>query len=446
MQQFNAAAAPDAAQIAPETKQAAKPLTHGDKHIWGIYLALLFVSVVELYSASSREVASSAMGVFGPLVRHVGQLAIGFLIVLGLQRTHYRNFYSISLLFVFISVILMIWCLIGGEIVNGARRAVNLVVMKVQPSEFIKLSAVFLTAFIAQRTQIKGGGISNAGAATMAAFVLFFCALLIKQGLTNTVLLMAISLSMFLIGGMQWKKIFLILMIYALCGGVFFLLTKMGDDDDKPAVEQVDGSNIDEANATAGQRHGTWGARLERYFGDGRPKYEHEINATNRQEMYAYMAQANGGIVGVGPGNSRETARLPLAFSDYIYSIIVEDTGLIGGLLLMVAYLWLLMRAAAIASRCTRAFPALLVLGMAVMIVLQALFHMAIVTGTGPVSGQPLPLISKGGTSILVTSIAFGVMLSVSRYTARSGKRQDVKRELEALPDDLMTENPTQLK
>ncbi len=193
-------------------------------------------------------------------------------------------------------------------------------------------------------------------------------------------------------------------------------------------------------------RSSTWSARLDRYLGDGKPKYEQPITADNRQEMYAYMAQANGGLTGVGPGKSREASRLPLAFSDFIFAIVVEDLGLWGGMFVLLLYLWLLARASSIASRCSRAFPALLVIGMAVMIVYQALFHMAIVTGLGPVSGQPLPLISKGGTSILVTSIAFGVMLSVSRYAVRSGsKRQDIKNEMDSLPEQLRAENPTQL-
>ncbi len=430
-----------------QTRQGlTQPLTSGDKHIWGIFITLCLISLIELYSASSREVASSAIGVFGPIVRHAVMLIAGLLIVLGLQRTHYRKFYTSSVVFVVISIGLMIWCLVGGEIVNGARRNVDLIVMKVQPSEFIKLSAVLLTAIVAQRTQMKGGGVTDTGVTIMAVAVMIFGGLLIKQGLTNTLLLMSISCAMFLIGGVQWRKFLIVMIVYMVCFLGFYVITKGGDDGETVKSEQVvDGAAIDKANNTTGERHLTWLARIQRFNGDGRPKYEHEINANNRQEMYAYMAQANGGIIGVGPGNSREAARLPLAFSDYIYSIIVEDTGLIGGLFVLLLYLWLLARAATIAARCTRAFPALLVLGMAVMIVMQALIHIAIVTGAAPVSGQPLPLISKGGTSILITSIAFGVMLSVSRHTARTGKRQEIKRELDALPEDLRTANPTQL-
>ncbi len=202
---------------------------------------------------------------------------------------------------------------------------------------------------------------------------------------------------------------------------------------DNPGTEGIDLNR-------SGLREG----RLARY-NPFAAKYKDSITADNRQEMYSYMAQANGGIIGVFPGNSRETARLPLAFSDYIFAIVLEDIGFVGGMFLLILYLWLLARAGVIARKCHRAFPALLVMGMAVMIVLQALFHMAITTGAFPVSGQPLPLISKGGTSILITAIALGAMLSVSRSAVQNGTRQEVKEELNQLPEELHASNPTQL-
>ena len=192
-------------------------------------------------------------------------------------------------------------------------------------------------------------------------------------------------------------------------------------------------------------RQTTWVERMKRYSDKSVPKYEQKIDANNRQEMYAYMAQANGGIFGVMPGNSRETSRLPLAFSDYIYSIVVEDLGLIGGLVLLGIYLSLLAHAGHVASQCSRALPAMLVIGCALMITFQAFFHMAIVTGVFPVSGQPLPLISKGGSSILITSIAFGIMLSVSRFAVKSDKRQEIKDEINSLPEEMRAENATRL-
>lgn len=410
-----------AAEVTPRELTESKP----DKYLWGIYITICLISIIELYSASSREVSSSAFGVFGPVVRHAFMLGAGCGLIFLLQKVHYRKFIPFIPVVAFASVVMMLYVMFFGEIVNGARRSFSLAGVTIQPSEFLKLSSALVIALIMSRTQIRGG-VKNIGITVSAILVMLFGGLLIKQGMTNTILLMFISLSMMIIGGVEWKKFMIVIAVYLACVGVFYTITKNSDDDD--------------VNRTS-----TWTERLSRFKGDGQPKYMQEIDAKNRQEMYAYMAQANGGIFGVFPGNSRETARLPLAFSDFIFSIIVEDMGLVGGLLVLLCYLGLLGRASAIASKCSRAFPALLVIGMAVMVAFQALFHMAIVTGFFPVSGQPLPLISKGGTSILTTSIAIGVMLSVSRYAVRNGKKQDIKNEMDVLPDEMRAENPTQL-
>lgn len=411
--------APSAAPAAPAA------VNQGDKHIWGIYIALCIISMIELYSASSREVASSSMGVFGPIIRHTVMLVGGFVLMWIVSRRHYREFLPWTLLFAAVSAGLMIYVMNYGEYINGARRSVTILGISIQPAEFIKMSSVLLVAlFMAKNMKKKSVGVEDKGIIYAAVAILFFSGLLVKQGLTNTMLLMAISISMMLIGGVAIKKMLIVLGIYVVLGGTGYVL-----------MSSSDGEN----------RTGTWQQRIER-FADDTPKYEQKIDAKNRQEMYGYMAMANGGVVGVFPGNSRETSRLPLAFSDYIFSIIVEDTGLIGGLFVLVLYLWLLARAAGIAARCSRAYPALLVIGMAVMIVFQALFHMAIVTGVSPVSGQPLPLISKGGSSILITSIAFGVMLSVSRFAVRhNSKKAQIKEEINSLPEEIVAENPTQL-
>ena len=431
-----------AATAAP-TVDAINKVNPPDKHIWGIYIALCALSIIELYSASSREIA--AFGIYYPLLRHVAQLAVGLLIILALQRVHYRWFIPLTPVFVLLSVGMMIYVLLFGEVINGARRAFSLPFISVQPSEFIKLSAVLTCALVLSRTQLKkSSGIRNKGIITVAVAILCFGALLFNQGLTNTILLMAISVSMMLIGYIEWKKLGLVLLIYACVGGgalAVKLLHKSAKE--APVTEQMAATPGSETASQKTDRSGVWTDRLGTFF-DSIPPYQRKITSDNRQEMFSYMAQAHGGLVGVMPGNSRETSRLPLAFSDYIFAIIVEDWGFLGGVGVMILYLWLLARAGSITRRCSQAFPAFLVTGMAVMITFQALFHMAIVTGVFPVSGQPLPLFSKAGTSILITSIAFGIMLSVSRYAVRSGKRQEIKDEASALPENIRADNPAQ--
>ena len=418
---------------------AAAPRPRPDKYLIAFYVALCLISVVELYSASSREVSSG--NIFGPLLRHLMMLVLGIVICIGVSRVKLKYFVILTPWFVGVSILLMIYVLLNGQVINGASRSMSLLGIQLQPSEMLKMSAVLVIAYIMSRNQ-EPHGVTTKGVIWCCVFVCIFSLLLFSQGLTNTLLLMGISLSMMLIGGIQWKKFGLVLLFYGLAGGAA-LYHKMNEEVKDVTTITETGTDAQGNKATIG-RQGTWASRISRW-NDSIPLYEQEITAYNRQEMYAYMAQANGGVTGVLPGNSRETARLPLAFSDYIYSIVVEDLGLVGGLFLLLVYLSLLGRAGVIASRCDRAFPSMLVMGMAVMIVFQALFHMAIKTGVFPVSGQPLPMISKGGTSMLITSLAFGIMISISRYASTAGRKKAARTDTD-LPAELDAVNPMQLK
>ena len=429
----------------PSSELQKAPLPKADKYIWAIYIAILVISVIELYSASSREVTAS--NVFGPLIRHCEMLGLGMVFTIALSRMHYRWLIPITPIFVLITLLLGFYVLFKGDIINGARRSTTLMGITIQPAELLKLSVVLIIALVMSKNKLKMG-VKTRGVVISAAFVLLCGGLLFSQGLTNTLLLMGISFAMMLIAGVEWKKFGIVLLAYAVLGGGAFILKH----ESKPEYSEAEWTHIQETGKNfAGEettiaRSGTQQNRIAQWLGnDSVPKYAETITSKNRQEQYSYMAQANGGIIGQLPGNSRETARLPLAFSDYIFAIVVEDWGLLGGLGLLALYLWLLARAGAIASRCSRAFPALLVLGMAVLIVLQALFHMAIVTGVFPVSGQPLPLISKGGSSILATSIAFGIMLSVSRFAVQTDSRKDINAEIMKLPADMAAENASRL-
>ena len=413
-----------------------------DKYIWGIYLLLLVVSVIELYSASSREVTAS--NVFAPLLRHGKMLLLGLGITVGLSRMKFKWLVPSTPLFVTFAVAIGVYVLFKGQIINGARRSMSLLGIPLQSAELLKLAVVLFIAFVMSRTQERHG-VKNAGVIISAVFVLICGALLFSQGLTNTLLLMGISFAMMLIAGVQWKKFLIVFACYGIValGGMKYKENHKVESAAETEAIMTTGKDLSGKSATH-DRDKTWAARIDRWVGDSVPKYEQPITAENRQEQYSYMAQANGGWHGVLPGNSRETARLPLAFSDYIFAIIVEDWGFLGAVGLLVLYLALLGRAGAIAYRCKRVFPALLVMGMAVMIVLQALFHMAIVSGVFPVSGQPLPLISKGGSSIICTSIAFGIMLSVSRYAVQNSPKAEntANAELEGLPPEMDAANP----
>lgn len=434
------------AQNSPTADTPKLPLPKADKYIWAIYIAILVISVIELYSASSREV--TATNVFAPLLRHGQMLVLGAIFTILISRMHYRWLYPLTPIFVTLTILLGVYVLFKGDIINGARRSTTLLGIAIQPAELLKLAVVLVIARVMSRQQADRG-VRTAGVAWSAAIVLLCGGLLFSQGLTNTLLLMGISFAMMLIAGVEWKKFFCVLLAYGVVGAGAMIMKHESKPDYSPeewTYITENGKDYSGKTVTI-TRSGTQQNRIARWLGNASvAKYDEPITSENRQEQYSYMAQANGGLIGNLPGNSRETARLPLAFSDYIFAIVIEDWGFVGGLILLALYLWLLTRAGAIASRCSRVFPALLVMGMAVLIVLQALFHMAIVTGVFPVSGQPLPLISKGGSSILATSIAFGIMLSVSRFAVQSNKKREIDAEILTLPADMSAENPSKLR
>ncbi|MBD5208401.1 MAG: FtsW/RodA/SpoVE family cell cycle protein [Bacteroidales bacterium] len=410
-----------------------------DRFIWGIYILLLIISVIELYSASSSEV--TARNIYEPLIRHGIFLGLGLLIVCWLQNWHYVYLSRLSGILAIGSFILLVYSSFFGIVINGAQRAIHVAGFTIQPPEIVKLTVVLWLATILARNQ-QHRGVSNMGVIKVATIVILFSGVLWKNGLTNTVVLMAVSLSMFLIGGIQWRKFFYVIGVYGIVAGVLFMAKyanhDSGEFDEVERTEQV--AQVSNPKMS-GSREGTHKSRFKDFVAGVHP--DDPLTDENRQVIMAKFAQANGGMFGVGIGNSRESARLPLAFSDYIYSIVVEEGGLIGGAVLLFLYLLLLMRAGRIAFKCKRALPAFLIMGCAVLIVFQALIHMSIVVGIVPVSGQPLPFISKGGTSILVMSTAIGIMLSVSRHAVTSDNKKEMKAEANILPDDMQAQNYT---
>ncbi|MBQ7691604.1 MAG: FtsW/RodA/SpoVE family cell cycle protein [Muribaculaceae bacterium] len=410
---------------------------HGDPWIWGIYLTLIVISVIESYSAASREVAQH--GVYMPILKQCAFLFIGALIVIFLRRIDYnRNAFLIFMIPVlaFTTVLLLIYTMFFGDLINGARRSFHIAFITVQPSEIAKLSIVTLLSYLLAKNQ-KNRDVSNKGIFWSVLAVSVYGILMYKSGFTNTAILFAVSGSMLIIGGAKWKKIGIVMLFYLLAGGLYLGLKSHNDNTDRA----VGGTELvkDQEDRTQ-VRMGRWGDFLK----NKDSLVYMPINDRNQQEMFSRMAQAHGGVHGVGPGRSRECSRLPLAFSDYIYSIIVEETGLIGGLFVLALYLWLLARAAMIVRRSRRVLPSLLIIGMAAMVTCQALCHIAINVGVVPVSGQPLPLVSMGGSSIIVMSVAFGVMISVSRTIANYNNKNN-KPEEAALPEGLDAENPTQI-
>ena len=194
---------------------ALKPAHRYDVHIWGVYIMLCIISMVELYSASSREI--SATNIYAPLLRHVMHLLTGFFIIVALQRVHYRKFFAATPWIVFGSLVAMVYTLINGDYINGAKRSFSIVIMRVQPAEFLKFSAVLLVAYVlCKSSRPDRRHIESWRVSLCAAVVGIFGGLLFFQGLTNTQLLMAISLSMMFVASVSWKKMGIILLVFGM--------------------------------------------------------------------------------------------------------------------------------------------------------------------------------------------------------------------------------------
>ena len=276
--------------------------------------------------------------------------------------------------------------------------------LQFQPSELAKMAVIIAVSFILSKKQDEYGANPKAFKYIMILTGLVFI-LIAPENLSTAMLLFGVVCMMMFIGRVSAKKLFGMLGLLALVGGV--------------AVGILMAIPAKTLHNTPGlHRFETWQNRVSGFFDKEEvPAAKFDIDK-DAQIAHARIAIATSHVVGKGPGNSIQRDFLSQAFSDFIFAIVVEEMGLIGGIFVVFLYLWLLMRAGRIAQKCERTFPAFLVMGIALLLVSQAILNMMVAVGLFPVTGQPLPLVSKGGTSTLINCAYIGMILSVSRYTA----------------------------
>lgn len=422
-----------------------KPRRRIDYHIWGSYLVLVMVALIELFSASLQEVRDG--DIFSPIKRHCYFLAAGLVLMLILQAMHYRYIFRLIPFYVLGSIALMIAVRFGGteSAINGAMRAITVMGVTILPAEFMKLGAALGVAWLLARCQDRNRrDVTRWGVFFCILFLLICAGLLFTQGLSNTIIVVTIGLTMMFVGGMSLKKFGIVLAVILTCGACGYLIkTKSSEAPEKAErIARINALNHQVADSVGGNGRGkVWNNRFSDHF---RPeKWNEPFSIEHQQEQLSYIAQARGGISGAGVGRSIENARLPLAYSDYVFAIIVEELGLIGGIFVLLCFLWILGRSAKLTLLFKHTMPGVLVMGCAFVIVFQALYHMAIVSGFAPVSGQPLPLISKGGISVIAISMAFGIMLSASRHAVRiTDSVAEQRLEHDILPENAQGLNP----
>ncbi|MCK6143482.1 FtsW/RodA/SpoVE family cell cycle protein [Prevotella intermedia] len=398
----------------------------GDKVIWMVFFLLCMISIVEVYSASST-LSYKGGNYWAPLLKHGGMLFIGFIVMIVVMNIKCRYFKIATLPALVLSVLMLIGVLLTGGVTNGASRWIEVMGIQFQPSELGKGALVLAVAQILSAMQTETGAAKKA-----FKYILFLSAAIIIpisfENLSTALLASLTVLLMMFVGRVPLKQIGKLLGVGALT--VVFalaLVMAVGTDEEKNAPKQnlteqttlVEEETEENFIGKLFHRADTWKARINRFLNNEyvAPK-DYDLDKDG-QIGHANIAIASSNILGKGPGNSNERDFLSQAFSDFIYAIIIEEMGIIGAFFVAFLYIVILMRSGQIAGRCENSFPAFLAMGIAFLLVTQALFNMAVAVGLAPVTGQPLPLISKGGTSTIINCLYIGMLLSISRFAKK---------------------------
>ncbi len=417
-----------------------KQLQHlfkGDRIIWIIFFLLCLISVIEVYSSSSILGYKSG-NYWKAAVYHSSLLLVGGAVMILVLNIPCKYFKALTPPAVIGSGFLLVLVYFIGTSANGAARWISVLGIPLQPSELAKGTLVLATAQILSSLQTPTGADKNA-MKYIGIVALPFIALVFPENFSTAALMAAVVILMMFVGRVPLKQLGYLFSVIAILGiiaiSVVWGLGKSKEEliaensPNKQMVETVDNGKAAEVEAEAApRRYGflhrldTWKERIED-FGKPRPAPEDYDLDKDGQVGHANIAIASSDVIGVGPGNSVQRDFLPLAFSDFIYAIIIEEWGWFGAFGVAFLYVALLIRTGYIARNCQNAFPAYLAMGLAMLIVVQAVFNMMVAVGLAPVTGQPLPLISKGGTSSIINCAYIGVILSISRTAVKKNPK-----------------------
>ncbi len=371
--------------------------TQGDRYIWLVVIFLSIISMLAVYS-STGSLAFKYQGgnMEYYLVKQAMMILFGLFLMYMAHKINYTYYSRIAQLLLYVSIPLLAFTLIFGVEINDARRWLTIPVVNVsfQTSDLAKLALILYLARVLAKNQ---GNIKDFKSGFLPVMLppMLVCGLIAPSNLSTAAILFATCLLLMFIGRINMKYI-------AIMGGAGIVLLSL--------------IIIIAMNTSFHARVDTWVSRLSDFFGDGQEAY---------QVQQSKIAIANGGIFGVGPGNSMQRNFLPSPYSDFIFAIIIEEYGFIGALVLIVLYLFFLLRCIKLFTKSPGAFGAFLAVGLSFSLVVQALINMAVVVHLLPTTGVTLPMVSMGGTSLWFTSLAIGIILSVSRNVEKEEEKED---------------------
>lgn len=414
----------------------------GDKVIWMVFFFLCIISVIEVYSASAGLTYKGGH-YWAPIVKHTGILLVGVFAMVVTLNIKCKYFKIVTPFLLLIAVVTLITVLLAGQSTNGAQRWISIVGIQFQPSEIAKGVLVLATAQILSAMQTEHGADKNAFKYILIVSA-FIIPLIMVENLSTAMLLCMVIFMMMIIGRVPGKILGKALgVVTLLILTIFTLVMVVGKDHEKENanpnhIEQVAVVEQKKDPSMFGSvfhRFDTWKGRIDRFIAGKETSPEEFDLDKDAQIGHANIAIVSSNFIGKGPGNSVERDFLSQAFSDFIYAIIIEEMGIFGGFFVAMLYIILLFRTGRIANRCENNFPAFLAMGLALLLVTQALFNMCVAVGLAPVTGQPLPLVSKGGTSTIINCVYIGAILSVSRSAK---KKADTDSE-EVMSEKLAT-------
>ncbi len=365
-----------------------KSSLRGDRVIWAIVGILAIISLLVIYSSTGTLAYRQRGGNTSfYLVKQLIVLGFGFLLTYICYLLHYTKYSRLAPVLLAISVPLLMYTLFFGADINSAKRWISVpgLAMTFQTSDFAKLALIIYVARVISSKQEKIKGFRSAFLPIILPIVTI-CFLIAPADLSTAAVLFVTCFIMMFIGRVDTKYIAALLLIGIFTFGIMVLIGYA-----YPNSVRVE----------------TWTTRIKDFTTNSEGSY---------QNQQGKIAIANGGFFGKGPGNSTQRNYLPSPYADFIFAIICEEYGLFGGAIMLGLYVLLFFRTATLVTKSPKTFGAILAIGLSLILVIQALANMAVSVGLVPVMGLPLPMVSMGGTSSLFACIAFGIILSVSKY------------------------------
>jgi cell division protein FtsW len=400
--------------------------TRGDKYIWGLVIVLSLISILVVYSATGSLAYKMYRGNTSVyLFKQVIFTLVGLLVIFGLHRINYTVFSRISTILFMLAIPLLIYTLFFGAKINDGSRWIKLPIINltIQSSDVAKLALfMYISRVLSKKQEVIKD--FKKGFLPVIIPVFIICGLIMPANLSNALLTGATSLLLMFIGRISFKHILLTILVAMIPVAII-----VGVAIATHSSKSIEGQPVVAEKMKSFGRVGTWVNRVQDFMYANEKEVPYQV-------QQAKIAIANGGIFfGLGPGNSRQRNFLPQAYNDFIYAVIIEEYGLIGGAFIIFIYLVFLFRCIRIFRKCPYAFGAFLALGLSFTLIIQAIANMAVNVNIVPVTGVTLPLVSMGGSSFIFTCCAIGLILSVARNVEQMEGKAPAETEIE-LPDE----------